>query len=206
MPAPNAPSGAFDATPTTAPDPALDSLDEISAVLNATSLHANAGEPARLGNLATSNLVLSTNAGAQNAVANQQAATQLAMAVLGRTVNAVQNLGPVTARTSVDVLTNDEVAQGIADLRSALSPGGGGPRPIPPGPGVRQLLQLLKRLLGQLARIEQENAALQGDGTSANPFSTSSGLWVTAPVTVAFPGLDPQQVDLSLSGRSLKAR
>ncbi|MBS0661098.1 MAG: hypothetical protein JSR82_23000 [Verrucomicrobia bacterium] len=205
MPAPNAPSGAFDATPTNVPSDAADSLDEISAVLNATSLHANAGEPARLGNLATANLVVSTNTGSQNAVANQQAATQLALAVLGRTVNAVQNLGPVTARTSVDVLTNNEVAQAIADLKAALDPGRG-PRPIPPSPGVRHLLQLLKRLLAQLARIEQENAALQGDGSAGNPFATTAGLWVTAPVTIAFPGLDPQQVDLSLSGRSLKAR
>lgn len=204
MPLPS--SGTFEATPSDAPTPASASLDEIAAVLNETDLNANAGEPSRLSNLAHANLVISTNQGSQNAVSNQQAVTQLGLAVLGRTVNAVQNLNPLTARDAVDVLTNDEMAQTIADLKSALGVGGGGRRPHPVGPSLRHLLQTLKRMLAQVAAIEAENAALQGAGTAASPYATSAGLYVTAPVTLAFPGLQPQEVDLTLQGRSLRAR
>lgn len=199
-------SSAFEATPSPS-DPEVPSLEQISAVLNVTDMEATAGEPARLANLAASNAVTATNASSQNAVANQQAVTQLGLAVLGKTVNRVANLGPVEARSSVDILTNNELAQTIADLKSVLGLGGGRPpHPHPrPGPSLKRLLEILKRVLAQMAMIEAQNAALKGDGTASSPYASEVGLYVTAPVTIAFPGLQPQEVDLSMVGGSLRA-
>ncbi|MEM7251278.1 MAG: RebB family R body protein [Pseudomonadota bacterium] len=77
-------------------------------------------QPAMLSNLAYSNTVQTTNLSQQNAVSNQQAMNELGVAVVGSTVNKVQNLGPLEARSAVDILTNDELAQTIADLKATL--------------------------------------------------------------------------------------
>jgi hypothetical protein len=77
-------------------------------------------QPAMLSNLAYANLVANTNLSQQNAVANQQALNELGVSILGKAVNVVSNLGPLEARSAVDTLTNDELAQTIADLKATL--------------------------------------------------------------------------------------
>lgn len=85
------------------------------------NLKSIAEQPAMLSNLHFSNVVANTNLSAQNAVANQQAMNELGVAVTAKAVNTVSNLGPLEARSAVDILTNDEVAQAIADLKASLA-------------------------------------------------------------------------------------
>lgn len=73
-----------------------------------------------LSNLAYANLVNNVNLSQQNAVSNQQAMNELGIAITGKTVNLVSNLGPLEARSAVDVLSNNELAQTIADLKAVL--------------------------------------------------------------------------------------
>jgi len=77
-------------------------------------------QPAMLSNLHFSNVVANTNLASQNAVANQQAMNELGVSVTAKAVNTVSNLGPLEARSAVDILSNDEVAQTILDLKSAV--------------------------------------------------------------------------------------
>jgi hypothetical protein len=85
------------------------------------NLKAISEQPAMLSNLAYSNTVANTNLSAQNAVANQQAMNQLGIAIVGKTTTEVYGLGPLEARSAVDILTNDEVAQTIADLKATVT-------------------------------------------------------------------------------------
>lgn len=96
------------------------SLGETVTVIGVTNLKSVGEQPAMLSNLAYSNTVSNTNLSQQNAVANQQAMNELGIAVVGKTVNKVSDLGPLEARSAVDILTNNELAQTIADLKASL--------------------------------------------------------------------------------------
>jgi hypothetical protein len=91
-----------------------------------------------LSNLAFSNLVANTNLSQQNAIANQQAMNELGIAIVGKTVNKVTDLGPLEARSAVDVLTNNELAQTIADLKATVEafPGKSASTPPPATKGA----------------------------------------------------------------------
>ncbi|MGO4701597.1 R body protein [Dyella sp. 2RAB6] len=92
--------------------------DIISAVAIA-NLKSISEQPAMLSNLAYSNTVAVTNLSQQNAVAHQQAMNELSISILAKAANTISNLGPLEARSAVEVLTNDELAQTIADLKAA---------------------------------------------------------------------------------------
>ena len=96
------------------------SLGETATVIGVTNLKSVGEQPAMLSNLAYSNTVSNTNLSQQNAVSNQQAMNELGISIVGKTVNKVSNLGPLEARSAVDVLTNDEVAQTLSDLSASL--------------------------------------------------------------------------------------
>jgi hypothetical protein len=93
--------------------------DVLSAVAIG-NLKAIAEQPAMLSNLAYSNLVANTNLSQQNAVANQQAMNELGISIVAKATNSISNLGPLEARSAVDVLTDNDVAQNIADLKASL--------------------------------------------------------------------------------------
>lgn len=179
-------SSTFVASPETpATDPVLHgSTARIASVLDLTTLETTAGLPARLTNLGQSEVISSVNLSAQNAVANQQAHSQLAVSVLGQAVHRVASLGPLEARSSVDVLSNNETAQTIADLKAAAQafPGGSGGRIVPGGTALWHVIQNL---------IRKINARLEGDGTLGSPFKLLDGgpIFAEAPVTFAFPGI-----------------
>jgi len=104
--------------------PTSSASDAIAQTIDATavaSLKAIASQPAMLSNLAYSNLIANVNLAQQNAVANQQAMNELGISIVGKTVNKVSDLGPLEARSAVDVLTNNELAQSIADLKATLA-------------------------------------------------------------------------------------
>ncbi len=96
------------------------SVVETETVAAIASIKSIAEQPAMLSNLAYANTVANTNLSQQNAVANQQAMNQLGISIVGKTVNNVANLGPLEARSAVDVLTDNSLADEIASLRSTL--------------------------------------------------------------------------------------
>ena len=92
-----------------------------------------------LSNMAYSNMVANANLSMQNAVSNQQAMNELNVSVTAAASNIVKNIGPLEARSAVDVLTNNELAAEISGLKATLaafpsaspSGGGGGKKPTP---------------------------------------------------------------------------
>lgn len=100
------------------------------------NLKAISEQPGMLSNLAFSNVVSTNNLGQQNAVANQRAVGDLGVPLVAKATNTVSELSATEARAAVDVLTNDELAQTIADMKAVLAafagPGPGpGPKPRP---------------------------------------------------------------------------
>lgn len=95
-------------------------LAETVTAVAIANLKSVAEQPAMLSNLAYSNIVANTNLSQQNAVANQQAMNELGISIVGKTVNKVSDLGPLEARSAVDVLTDNALADEIASLRSII--------------------------------------------------------------------------------------
>lgn len=114
-------------------------LDEqvIDAVATG-NLKAISEQPAMLSNLAYSNVVSTNNLGQQNAVSNQQSGNQLGVSLLAKATNTVGNFDPMAARSAVDVLSNNELAQTIADLKATVEAFA--------GPGGHRKLKLWKDL------------------------------------------------------------
>lgn len=94
--------------------------EQIVSAVATGNLKAISEQPALLSNLAYSNVVSTTNLGQQNAVANQQAGNQINAPIVAKAVNTVSDLGPMDSRSAVDVLTNNELAQTIADLKASV--------------------------------------------------------------------------------------
>lgn len=84
------------------------------------NLKAISEQPAMLSNMAYSNMVANTNLSMQNAVSNQQAMNELNVSVTAAAVSTVKDLGPLEARSAVDILTNDELASEIAGLKATI--------------------------------------------------------------------------------------
>ena len=106
--------------PSDAPAPA-NPIADTATVVAIANLKSIAEQPAMLSNLAYANSIANTNLSQQNAVANQQAMNELGISIVGKTVNTVSNLGPLEARSAVDILTNNELAQTIADLKTTIA-------------------------------------------------------------------------------------
>jgi len=106
----------------TEPDPTSlnRSLAETATVIGISNLKSVAEQPAMLSNLAYSNTITNTNLSQQNAVANQQAMNELGISIVGKTVNKVSDLGPLEARSAVDVLTDNALADEIASLKAVI--------------------------------------------------------------------------------------
>lgn len=96
------------------------SIAETATVIGIANLKSIAEQPAMLSNLAYSNIIANTNLSQQNAVANQQAMNELGISIVGKTVNKVSDLGPLEARSAVDVLTDNALADEIASLRAVI--------------------------------------------------------------------------------------
>jgi hypothetical protein len=94
--------------------------EEVVSAVAIGNLKAISEQPAMLSNLAHANLVANTNLSQQNAVSNQQSLNELGISILAKAANTVSNLQPLEARSAVDILTNDELAQTIADLKGTL--------------------------------------------------------------------------------------
>lgn len=174
-------------------------IPRITGVLSLTSLETNATGASRFANLGYANVTTNVNVSAQNAVSNQQAHSQLNRSVVGMSVNQVSNLGPLEARSSVDVLTDNELAQTLADLRAVLDgfDSDGGPWPMPNH--WPALVRLVREILAAVAAIEKQNAQLRGTGTSTDPYWTVGDqmLYVLAPVSLVFVDVSPEDLHLN---------
>lgn len=91
-----------------------------------SGLTAISSQPSMLSNLAFSNDVANANLSEQNAIANQQAMNELGVSVTAKTAADVSKLSPKAARSAVDVLSGNEEAQAILDLKAGLSAFKGG--------------------------------------------------------------------------------
>jgi hypothetical protein len=121
---------------------------EVVSAIAIGDLKAISEQPAVLSHLAYSSTVASTNLSRQNAVADQQANDQLGMPLVATATESISDTGPLAARSAVDVLSNNELAQTIADLKASVDalaePHGG------PGPRGLQDLDLSIDAAGQL--------------------------------------------------------
>jgi hypothetical protein len=96
-------------------------LDEqIVTAVAVGNLKAISEQPALLSNLAYANALSTNNLGQQNAVSNQQAGNQLGVPLVAKAVDVISNLDPLASRSAVDVLSNNELAQAIVDLKSVV--------------------------------------------------------------------------------------
>lgn len=77
-------------------------------------------QPAMLSNLAYSNAIANNNLTMQNAVANQQTLNETGVAVLGKTVNEVSNLGPLESKSSSEILSGNTIAEQISALKASV--------------------------------------------------------------------------------------
>lgn len=102
------------------PDNNTAAINETTAVLAITSLKSIAEQPAMLANLLFANTITNVNLSQQNAVANQQAMNELGISVVGKMVNKISDLGPLEARSAVDVLTDNALADEIASLKAVI--------------------------------------------------------------------------------------
>ncbi|KAF1007445.1 MAG: hypothetical protein GAK28_01787 [Luteibacter sp.] len=76
--------------------------------------------PAALSDLAYANQVGSTGMAARSQIANQDAMYRLRQMILADAVATVQTTSPSTARSSLTVLTSNELAREIADLKASV--------------------------------------------------------------------------------------
>ncbi|MCS3809231.1 hypothetical protein [Xanthomonas sp. 4461] len=95
--------------------------EEVVSAVAIGNLKAISEQPAMLSNLAYSNVLASNNLGQQNAVSNQQAVTELGIPVVAKATNSISNIGPLEARSAVDILTSNELSQTIADLKATIA-------------------------------------------------------------------------------------
>jgi hypothetical protein len=77
-----------------------------------------AEQPAMLSNLSFSNLLTNNNLSQQNAVSFQQSMNQIAVTVTAKGVNRISDLGPLEAISVTEVMTSNDIAKDIAELRA----------------------------------------------------------------------------------------
>lgn len=94
--------------------------DQIVSSVAIGNLKAISEQPSMLSNLAYSNVVATNNLGQQNAVSNQQAGNEIGISLVAKATNTVSDLDPLEARSAVDILSNNELAQTIADLKASV--------------------------------------------------------------------------------------
>jgi len=101
------------------PEPEQSDNSVIEAVAISGML-AESTQPAMLSNLAYSNTVANTNLSGQNAVANQQSLNQVGASILGKTVNMLNSLGPLEAKSSSVILTGNTIAEQVGALKASM--------------------------------------------------------------------------------------
>jgi hypothetical protein len=92
----------------------------IASSLNGASLSSVSSYSDGVTNMNFGNTQSNVNLSQKNSLANQQRLNQLNTSIIGKTVNKVSNYQPLASRSEVYVLTENSLAETIADLKSAI--------------------------------------------------------------------------------------
>ena len=96
-------------------------LKQTETALAIANVKSVAEQPAMLSNLMFANNVSNTNLAQANAVSNQQNMNEVGTSVVGKVVNSITNLGPLEAMSALQILTGNEVAEELIDIKSAMA-------------------------------------------------------------------------------------
>ena len=179
------------------------SLGETATVVGATSLTVTGQSSSMVSNLAFANAVSNKNRSHQNALSLQQNMNGLGIAIVGKAANDVANLGPLEGRSSVDVLTDNALADAIAGLKGAVAAfgGGAGGNVVPGGWGLSALVKMIRQLAKLLEPVMKANKNLQGSGAENDPYiikDANQPLFVDTPVTLACTNVSADQLKKEL--------
>jgi len=94
--------------------------EDIRSSVAVANVKCVAEQPALLSNLAFGNLVANINLSQQNAVANQQAMTQLMASVVTKAVNQIANLSPLESVAINKLDYANDLASLLGDLKGAV--------------------------------------------------------------------------------------
>lgn len=190
----------------TQPSPDIANIATVGAI---TSLTSEGNQPSLVSNLAYANTLQAQNGSAQNAVANQHSHAQVATAIVGKAVNAVQNLTPGQTRAAVDVLTASEPASqltALQSMRAAFTRKPNRGRGRPEFGLLQQLLATLRILSDELKNVFERNEELQGSGTPEAPFESKALLYVEPPVALVFAGVSPKNLNIEVEKDQVHAK
>lgn len=171
-------------------------LGETTSIINTSSLMAIAGNPAEASGLSLNNAISQRNLSQQNAVSHQQRIQSLGISVLGKTVRKVSAPTVLEARSAMDVLSGNEMAEVLASLKAAIDMFNDGSSPVSP---VSPRRKLIKKLV-ELIRILELNYFYQGKGTYEDPLvmkQTQAKLYLTLDACLGFKGISAEQLDVS---------
>ncbi|MBN2069313.1 MAG: hypothetical protein JW739_06725 [Opitutales bacterium] len=172
------------------------SLGETTSVINTSSLMTIAGNPAEASDLSLNNAISQRNLSQQNAVSNQQRVQSLGLSVLGKTVRKVSAPTVLEARSSMDVISGNEMAETLASLKAAIDMFNNGASPVNPDSPRRKLIKKLVELI----RILELNYLYQGKGTYEDPLvmrQSQAKLYLTLDACLGFKGISAEQLDVS---------
>ena len=96
-------------------------LEEIETAVAIANVSSVAQQPAMLSNLMFANTIANVNLAQANAVSNQQNMNEVGASVVGKVVNSITNLGPLEAMSALQILTGNEVAEELIDIKSAMA-------------------------------------------------------------------------------------
>ena len=126
--------------------------EEVTQAVAVGNLKSISEQPAMLSNLAYANAVQSTDMVAKNATSSQQGLNEVGQAVVSRGAGELLKIGPLEARSAVDVLTDNALAEAIADLKGTLAAFATAPPPVLLN--NPSLQSDFRRLLATLTEIE----------------------------------------------------
>ena len=101
-------------------EPSSSDRDPSDGSSGINALKAIAEQSSMLSNLAMSNLISNNNRSQQNTVQNQSSINKVFISTTSKSVNLVNTLTPTESRGATSILSNNEIAQSLADLRAAL--------------------------------------------------------------------------------------
>lgn len=145
----------------------------------------NATRPAAMSNLAAANTVANNGRAGQNALANQQAISQIGLAAVGKAVQMVSELGALTVRSAQEVLES-AIPAGEAGRSINLLP----MPPMPLGPGVwyaRMPLYLIYDNNDGMGNIKEIVV-----NSPPNPIPSGATIYVKAPTYLVYEHVPPQ--------------
>lgn len=86
----------------------------------ASGMYSISTQPAMLSNLDYSNAVANNNLSEQNAVANQQAVSEVGVSILGKAVSMISDLGSLESKSNSEIISGNTIAEQIGSLKASV--------------------------------------------------------------------------------------